>query len=253
MEDGNDKETTIAPELNLFEYVRAFDKLIKVNPDHYRKKKICDMEAKVRTLQAEISNENLLLQLQRLDETQGHLDVPEGVTHLSSVMWHYANKLRSIYIPASVDTINKHAISASSLESIEISPGNPYFCSDNNCILNKEKTRLLVGCKGSIVPDGVEEIEDSAFSDCCGLERIIIPSHVKKVGNRAFSGCTSLSKLIVEEGVEHLGFASFQGCTSLTDVTLPQSLEDMTDDAFKNTPWSGNVEGEDAWINDILG
>lgn len=83
--------------------------------------------------------------------------------------------------------------------------------------------------------------------------KVSFPSHVKKVGNGAFCGCTSLSKLIVEEGVEHLGFASFQGCTSLTDVTLPKSLEDMTDDAFKNTPWSGNVEDEDAWINDILG
>lgn len=263
MEDGNVKEIRIEPKLD--EYVEAFDKLCKMAPERYRKLKIQDMETKVSALQAELSKEKLLVLLEQLDETDGHLDIPDGVTELSSVMWRYADKLRSISIPASVDTINKHAISSTSLESIEISPDNPYFCSVNNCILNKDKTRLLIGCKGSTVPESITEIEDSAFSCCRGLEKITIPSHVKRVGRNAFSGCTSLSELVIEDGVECLGYASFMGCTaltsvvlpdsltglpagvfdgctSLTDVTLPKHLENKANNAFKNTPWGGFVE-----------
>ncbi len=136
MEEGKVKETRIAPKLDIDEYTMAFGKLCKMVPEHYRQLKIQDMEAKVRALQTEISREKLLIRLEHLDETQGHLDVPESVTRLSEVMWPYADKLRSIYIPASVDTINKSAISSSSLESIEISPDNPDFCSVNNCILD---------------------------------------------------------------------------------------------------------------------
>lgn len=264
--EGKVKETRVAPKLDIDEYIYAFKELCKMAPEHYRQLKIQDMEAKVRALQTEISREKLLTRLEHLDETQGHLDVPEGVTYLSGdVLWRYADKLRSIYIPASVDTINKSAISSSSLETIEISPDNPDFCSVNNCILDKDRTRLLIGCKGSVVPDGVTEIENSAFSGCRGLEEIEIPSHVKEIGRDAFSRCTGLTKLTIESGVEKLGWASFmgctaltcvvlpdsltdlpaqvfEGCTSLTDVTLPKHLENIVDDAFRNTPFGGGVE-----------
>lgn len=264
MTDGSVKETHIVPRIEDKEYFEAFDKLCKLNPKRYRQKQIDDLEAKISALQAEISREKLLVLLENLDETDGHLAVPEGVTRLSEVMWPYADKLRSIYIPASVDTINKRAISSSNLESIEISPDNPDFCSVNNCILDKDKTRLLIGCRGSVIPEGVAEIEGYAFYGCCGLEKMTIPSHVKRVGSHAFSDCTGLSKLIIEDGVEDLGLASFMGCTALTSVTLPETLTDLplkvfegctsltdvtlpkhqvdtADDAFKNTPWGGGV------------
>lgn len=265
MEEGKLKKTRIEPKLDIYGYIYAFKELCKMAPEHYRQIKIQDMEAKVRALQTEISREKLSILLEQLDDTQGHLDVPEGVTYLSDVMWPYKDKFRSIYIPASVDTINKYAISSSNLESIEISPDNPNFCSVNNCILDKDKTRLLIGCKGSIVPEGIIEIENSAFSGCRGLEKITIPSHIKKVGNHTFCDCTELVELVIEDGVESLGWASFsgctaltsvvipdsltnlptqlfEGCTSLTDVTLPKHLEEKADDAFKNTPWGGFEE-----------
>lgn len=263
--EGKVKDTRVAPKLDVDEYTTAFNKLCKMAPEHYRQLKIQDMEAKVRALQTEISREKLLTRLEHLDETQGHLDVPEGVTRLSEVMWSYKDKLRSIYIPASVDTINNHAISSSNIESIEISHDNPVFCSVNNCILDKDRTRLLIGCKGSVVPEGIIEIGNSAFSGCRGLEEIVIPPHVKKIGRHAFSGCIGLSKLTIENGVEELGWASFmgctaltsvvlpdslcdlpsqvfEGCTSLTDVTIPRHLENMKDDVFKNTPCGGGVD-----------
>lgn len=241
MVEGSVKETCLVPELEYQKYIETLDTLCKMNPKRYRERKIQSMEAKVSALQAEISREKLLSLLEQLDETKGRLVVPDGVTELSDVLCPYAYKLRSIYIPASVDTINKHAISSSNLESIEISPDNPNFCSENNCILDKDKTRLLIGCKGSAIPEGITEIENSAFSGCRGLEKITIPSHVKKVGNDAFSYCTGLSELTIEDGVEKLGWASFMGCTSLFKVVLPESLDFISDGAFEDCTSLTNV------------
>lgn len=255
--DGSVKETHIVPRMEDEEYFEAFDKLCKLNPKRYKQKQIDDLEAKVSALQEKITREKLLFLLENLDETDGHLNVPEGVTHLSLVLLQYTDKLRSIYIPASVDTINKRAISSSNLESIEISPDNPNFCSVNNCILDKDKTRLLIGCRGSVIPEGVAEIEEyafygcrgltsivipnsvtvignDAFGNCSGLEKMTIPSHVKTVDAEAFRGCTSLSELTIEDGVESLGCASFMGCTALTSVTLPETLTNLPKKVFED-------------------
>nr|MBP3281785.1 leucine-rich repeat domain-containing protein [Treponema sp.] len=48
------------------------------------------------------------------------------------------------------------------------------------------------------IPDGVEEIDEWAFSDCASLTSVEIPSSVTKIGETAFVGCESL--LSVEFG-----------------------------------------------------
>ncbi len=40
-----------------------------------------------------------------------------------------------------------------------------------------------------IIPDGITEIGDWAFSYCTGLMSVIIPDSVTKIGNGAFSNC----------------------------------------------------------------
>lgn len=265
MKDGGVEKKQIEPELAVEKYVRSLDLLCSIDPQHYRKKKIRDMEARVRALQAEIDDEKLMVLLDNLDSTDGRLEVPEGVTHLSGEICAYGEKLRSIFIPASVDTINKMAISGSRLESIEISPDNPSFCSVNNCILDKAKTRLLIGCKNSVVPDGILEIEDSAFSSCAGLQEITIPASTRRVGSHAFSRCTALSRVVIEEGLETLGYCAFMdcpslpsivlpntlknlpcrcfyGCKSLKDVTLPEAPEYVDENVFEKTPYAGDMD-----------
>lgn len=232
MEDGSVKKTRVEPKLDIQDYIRTMDALVKMDSGRYQGRKIKDMEVKIAELQAELSNEKLLVALENLFKTDGHLQVPEGVTRISEVTWKYGKDIRSIYIPASVKVINKHSISSSNIETIEISPDNPYFCSVNNCILDKEKKTLFVGCSGSVIPDGITEIEDSAFSDCKGLESVTIPSSVTKIGNNAFRDCIGLHELVIEEGLQKIGGFAFICCTSLSKVTLPESLEYIYRSAF---------------------
>ena len=40
------------------------------------------------------------------------------------------------------------------------------------------------------IPEGVEEIGESAFQGCSKLEKVVIPKSVKSIGQNAFKGCT---------------------------------------------------------------
>ena len=43
-----------------------------------------------------------------------------------------------------------------------------------------------------VIPEGVTEIGDSAFSYCKNLQKITIPSSVRVIGEKAFNNCSSL-------------------------------------------------------------
>ena len=70
-----------------------------------------------------------------------------------------------------------------------------------------------------IFHDGVETIEELAFSFCPNLRRVIMPG-VKEVEQDAFNNCRALS--YIECGkLERIGEDAFSSCTSLSSVDLP--------------------------------
>lgn len=75
-----------------------------------------------------------------------------------------------------------------------------------------------------VIPEGVTEICESAFSCCTGLTSVTIPGSVTRIGEFAFRGCTGLTSVIIPEGVTEIGVEAFTGCIRLTRVTLPVSV-----------------------------
>lgn len=78
-----------------------------------------------------------------------------------------------------------------------------------------------------IIENGLEEIDDRAFSQCKQLKRIVIPSSVKKIGSFAFTGCTSLEEVCLSEGLEELENTAFHWCHKLTRLDLPSTLVEI--------------------------
>ena len=70
-----------------------------------------------------------------------------------------------------------------------------------------------------ICHDGVEKIEQEAFSRCPRLRRVIMPG-VKEIEQYAFNECEALT-YIEWDKLERIGKAAFQSCTSLSSVDLP--------------------------------
>ena len=72
-----------------------------------------------------------------------------------------------------------------------------------------------------VIPEGVTEISDSAFSGCASLVSVSLPKSLIRIGKNAFSGCTSLREVTLDNtrGLE-VWQNAFNGCSALTKLTV---------------------------------
>ena len=101
------------------------------------------------------------------------------------------------------------------------------------------ETVLKAGLYGSdefiyelIIPEGVEEIAEGAFSGMRTLSTVKLPSSLKVIGARAFENCGGLSAVAIPESVTAIGEGAFSGCVSLKSINLPAALEQIPADMF---------------------
>ena len=188
------------------------------------------------------------------------------------------NKLANINIPENVTTIYGTAFQGcSGLERITVSDGNTKYQSINNCIIDTINHTLVVGCNTSIIPtDGsIKVIGTSAFHTRIGLTRAIIPEGVTEIQNLAFTSCAALtdielptslvyirpmafygcgmSEIDIPDSVQEIGMYAFHECDNLTTVTLGSGIQTMHQSVFGtanttiqtiNVPWAeGEVAG----------
>lgn len=123
------------------------------------------------------------------------------------------------------------------LDSITISPLNPYLCVENGIIYTKNKKKVLVANTtfGKIVlPEGVEEITDNAFlrADITSIE---LPKSLKKIGERSFFRCSKLTSVKMKDNVSVIGAEAFKDCECLKKVTFSRKIKQFGSFAFANT------------------
>ncbi len=82
---------------------------------------------------------------------------------------------------------------------------------------------------GIILPEGIRNIEASAFFQCGNLVDVVLPKTLDSIESYAFTACNSLTEIVIPEGVQEIGNI-FENCKSLKNVSLPSSLRklDMT-------------------------
>lgn len=103
--------------------------------------------------------------------------------------------LTSVTIPCNVNWIDHSFTYCSSLNTIKVDPGNSFFDSRNDCnaIIQSENDMLILGCKNTVIPEGILDIYEYAFAGCTGLSSLKIPQSVIAVGAGTFKGCDNLS------------------------------------------------------------
>ena len=127
------------------------------------------------------------------------IDIPNSVTQIGSLVFRGC-PLSSVNIPASVRIIDSNPFyGCEPLASITVDAGNPVYSSPNGCnaIIKTDEHRLISGCKNTVIPNDVTEINDYAFSDCTGLSSIEIPASVEIINDYAFKGCFNLEYITV--------------------------------------------------------
>lgn len=93
-----------------------------------------------------------------------------------------------------------------------------------------------------VIPEGVKEIDNQAFTGCKGLASVTIPESVRKIRFYAFGEC-SIQAVTIPKSVQSIEESAFCECENLTSVTF-QDREDapgIEHDIFYNSPNITNV------------
>ena len=147
--------------------------------------------------------------------------IPDGVEEIHIGAFSGMSVLKSISIPESVGKMERGPfMECWGLESITVEPGNANYMSSGNCLLSKDGTVLIAGCRSSVIPDSVKVIAKCAFWGCQTLERINIPDSVTEIGEDAFHHCRSLRSITIPDSVTSIGLSAFLYCTNFEVIRI---------------------------------
>ncbi len=172
----------------------------------------------------------------------------------------YGTVVHSVNIPKTVAKVSGSAfVGCYGIDEITVAPDHPDFISPkgSNALLSKDGKTLLLGCRSTVIPDGVEtigesafwgrypnlvlhlpetimKIDESAFGHCNAVDEVIIPKSVHSIGEGAFSDCVNLAVVQILSPVKTIEKFTFNNCYSLSTVSLPEGVETIGLCAFKN-------------------
>lgn len=151
------------------------------------------------------------------------ISIPNGVETIGMKAFQNCSALTSISISSSVKSIGDGAFAYCinpNLLSIKVDEGNSIYDSRNNCnaLIATATDSLIIGCKNTIIPNGVKIIGPYAFFNCSTLTSIKIPNSVTTINNQAFQLCTDLASMVIGNGMEIIDDFAFLGCISLKDI-----------------------------------
>lgn len=168
------------------------------------------------------------------DEVDG-----EPVVELADYAVSAAEYLKIITIGKNVKTISYRAFCGTvrNLSAYVVDEENPYFCSVDGVIFNKEKTVLVAypnmrANTEYVIPDGVTTVASCAFFMCDNLKKVTFPATVVKVEDFGFFKCGGLEHIELNEGLKEVGANGFSFTEGLLELHLPSTLEKIGDYGF---------------------
>jgi len=211
--------------------------------------------------------------LSNTDISPVKITLPNTIKEIGDAAFYTAreSQLKSINIPASVETMGVAPFAGCKQLTIDMSQ-NKNFVIDNNVFYNKDKTELIevldkyngnktlklpntvkkiymsafYGIKAVenvTLPSGLKEIDDQAFYNS-NIKEITIPKNVTKIGYGAFYS-TPIQTVVIENGcnatIEELAFGS---CYSLKKIVIPKEMTSFEEDVFRSIESKITIYGE---------
>lgn len=163
-----------------------------------------------------------------------NITLPNSLTRLDAHAIGAATKLTSVTLGPNVSNINPLAFYGSALRNINIDDRNNYYTAEGTAIYNKDKTRLVCVVEKVTefnIPEGVKEIESSAFHNQRNLTNVTIPNTVTTIGN-SFNHCASLTSIEIPNSVQTIHTNCFSNSNNLTQIII-----DKEEGSIQGSPW----------------
>lgn len=167
------------------------------------------------------------------------ITIPNSVTTIGDSAFYNCSGMTSLTIGNSVAWIGQMAFSTCpNLEDIVVDAGNTKYDSRNDCnaIIETATNKLIYGCKNTVIPNTVNNIENFAFYMCLRLKSITIPNSVTRIGGYAFFDCHDLDT-IISYAIEPPTI--YQNTFEYDDLSIPLIVPCGSASAYRNTRyWS---------------
>ncbi len=165
------------------------------------------------------------------------VNINEDCKFIADLAFANCYNLTDISIPASVMSIASDAFkNCINLASITVDSNNKVYDSRNNCnaLIETANNKLILGCKSTIIPDGITTIGKYAFCKCIGLTELTLPDSVTTIDQYAFLNCTGLTELTLPDSVTTINAGAFGACTGLTgQFVIPENVTSLGKSAFE--------------------
>lgn len=130
-----------------------------------------------------------------------HYTIPDGITGIGEKAFSGCTNLKVILIPPSVVFIDHNAFSG--VQAVKLLPGNETFEMDSaGALIDKQEKRLVFfprAYKGKyVIPDTIRTICGHVFYHCAVTE-LVVPESVEEIEDSAFSNCNSLLSLTIPD------------------------------------------------------
>lgn len=171
-----------------------------------------------------------------------HLVISDTVRYVDKNLISMCPNIESVYYGASVENIASFSFLAGyglNFSKVEVSPDNPHYSDEGNCIVDLRTKALVLGTYNTVIPDdgSVEIIGMRAFSPAGNrLSSIKIPEGVKIIDRYAFTGCDKLESVILPDSLEVIEYHAFGNCKAIKKLELGGALKAIDPFIFIGEP-----------------
>lgn len=160
--------------------------------------------------------------------------IGSGVTSIGGEVFYGCSRLIEVYNKSSLDitagSVNNGYVGYYAKNVYTADGGSKLSTDENGFVIYKDGAdKILVEYQGNatdvVLPDGITEINQYAFSGCTGLTSVVIPDSVKSIGYMAFIECKGLTSITIGNGVTKIGASAFDGCSELASITYNGTIK----------------------------
>lgn len=146
----------------------------------------------------------------------GKVIIPDGIETLNMSILFGCSNLDTVVIPSSVRNIDSGG-STIPCKAIMVEESNPYYCSIDGVLYNKDRTKLVSYPKNKpgssyTIEKGTKIIGIWAFTDNKNLITVEFPKTLEKIDEYAFMNSEKLATLTIPQNIKEYGYHCFAGC-----------------------------------------